>query len=209
MAPLRNLVFDLGGVLYAIDPPRATRKLLGFMPESARKTPEAWFLEGQALFDALEAGHISPAEFRDQLRNSHGLQASDAAIDTAWNSLLIGVLPGRAEAIADLKGRYRLILLSNTNLIHQIALRDECAPLFAHFERLFFSYEMGLRKPAPIIYTTALQEMGMDPAESLFIDDNRDNVRGAEDAGLRGYHLAAHSDIAWDALMESLAKKDT
>jgi glucose-1-phosphatase len=202
MPVLRNLVFDLGGVLYAIDPPRTVAALSALRHPDARPAPMA---EAYALFDLLEAGLVQPPDFRSRLRDLLTLEADDQAIDTAWNALLLGVIPGRVEALAILRQRYRLILLSNTNSIHQATIRDACAPLFAQFERLFFSQDMHLRKPDPQIYLQALQEVGMTPAESLFIDDNLPNVAGAQLAGLQGFHFDPLPAGEWDRLMQFLS----
>jgi glucose-1-phosphatase len=201
MPVLRNLVFDLGGVLYAIDPPRTVAALSALRHPDAGSAPMA---ETYALFDLLEAGLVQPHDFRARLRDLLTLEADDQAIDTAWNALLLGVIPGRVEALATLRQRYRLILLSNTNSIHQATIRDACAPLFAQFERLFFSQDMHLRKPDPQIYLQALQEAGMTPAESLFIDDNLPNVAGAQLAGLQGFHFDPVPAGEWDRLIQFL-----
>lgn len=201
MPVLRNLVFDLGGVLYAIDPPRTLAAL------TALRRPDAGpalIEEAYPLFAQLEAGLVQPPDFRARLRDLLTLEADDQAIDTAWNALLLGVIPGRMEALATLRQRYRLILLSNTNSIHQATIRDACAPLFAQFEHLFFSHVMHLRKPDPQIYLQAMQEAGMTPAESLFIDDILPNVEGARLAGLQGFHFDPLPVGEWDRLIQFL-----
>lgn len=201
MPVLRNLVFDLGGVLYAIDPPRTVAALSALRRPDAGPAPMA---EAYALFDLLEAGLVQPHDFRTRLRDLLSLEADDPAIDAAWNALLLGVIPGRVAALASLRQRYRLILLSNTNSIHQANIKDACAPLFAQFERLFFSQDMHLRKPDPQIYLQALEVAGMTPAESLFIDDNLPNVEGARLAGLQGFHFDPVSVGEWSRLMQYL-----
>ena len=202
MPAFRNLVFDLGGVLFAIDPPRTIAALTALRRADAGAPRMA---EAQALFDRLEAGLVDPPGFRAALREVLELDADDAAIDRAWNALLLGVIPGRVEALALLRQRYRLILLSNTNIIHQTEIRAACTPLFAQFERLFFSQDMHLRKPDPEIYRQALAASGMAPAESLFIDDNLPNVAGAVAAGLHGFHFDVQDPLIWESLIEYLA----
>lgn len=203
MPLLKNLVFDLGGVLFAIDPPRTEAALLALRRADAGPPdmPAA-----QVLFDQLEAGLVDPPAFREGLRQTLGLDADDAALDRAWNALLLGVIPGRVAALAALRERYRLILLSNTNSIHQTEIKAACTPLFAQFERLFFSQDMRLRKPDPQIYLQALASSGMAPAESLFIDDNLPNVVGAELAGLQGFHFRVDQADGWARLMAHLGE---
>lgn len=202
MPAFRNLVFDLGGVLFAIAPPRTTAALTALHRADAGPPRMA---EAHALFDQLEAGTIDPPGFRAALRAVLELDADDAAIDRAWNALLLGVIPGRVEALAALRQRYRLILLSNTNVIHQTEIRAACTPLFAQFERLFFSQDMHLRKPDPEIYLQALAAADMRPGESLFIDDNLPNVAGAQAAGLHGFYFDLSKPTIWESLIEYLA----
>lgn len=201
MPVLRNLVFDLGGVLYAIDPPRTVAALTALRRPDAGPAPME---EAFALFDLLEAGLVEPPDFRLRLRDLLALDADDQAIDHAWNALLLGVIPGRVADLAALRQRYRLILLSNTNSIHQAHIKTACTPLFANFERLFFSQDMHLRKPDPEIYLQALGQAGMAPSESLFIDDNLPNVVGAQHAGLAGFHFDPVRDGEWGRLMRYL-----
>lgn len=182
---IRNLVIDLGGVLYAIDPARAATAFQQLRPAGLPALPVAEAL-AHPMFRAIETGDMSPADFRQTLRSDFQLEATDAELDAAWNALLLQLIPGRVEQIRALCSQYRCILLSNTNLIHQQALAAECKPAFEPLERVFFSYDMGRRKPDPRIYLDALTAMGMSPAESLMIDDSPDNIRGALKAGLKG-----------------------
>jgi glucose-1-phosphatase len=201
MAPLRNLVFDLGGVLYAIDPPRTEHALADLRRPDAGPPARA---AAQDLFDRLELGVISPPDFRVALRQTLDLQAGDGELDAAWNALLLGVLPDRVADLSRWRQRYRLILLSNTNAIHQDQIREECGPLFGCFERLFFSQDMRMRKPDPEIYRQALQLAGMRPEESLFVDDVLQNVLGARQAGLQGFHFSPTTGADWADLRRLL-----
>ncbi len=175
---VRNLVFDLGGVLYAIDPPRTVAALTELAGPLARQ-----MAMDDALFLALETGHIAPNDFRQQLRVAIDTTASDAALDTAWNALLLGPIAGRATWLRQLAQHYRILLLSNTNVIHQGIWAPECAEMFACMEVTFFSFEMGLRKPDPEIYQCVAATMGIQASESLFLDDSPANLMGAAQAG--------------------------
>jgi glucose-1-phosphatase len=176
---IRNLVFDLGGVLYAIDPQRTAAALKALAGPKAR--PMAM---DDPLFLALEMGTITPADFRAELRAAIDSQADDQSLDLAWNALLLGPIAGRIAGIKQLAERYRVILLSNTNVIHQKIWGPECAEMFGHMEKTWFSFDMGMRKPHAEIYEFVLREMGMKPSESLFLDDSAINLVGAEQIGM-------------------------
>ena len=130
MSTIKNLVFDLGGVLYAIDVPLTQHALAALSPAGIQESqlPVAF-----QHMDSFEMGQYSPADFRRVMGDHFALSAEETDFDRAWNALLLGVMPGRVEDLLRLKERYRLILLSNTNLIHQDFIREECAPMFACF----------------------------------------------------------------------------
>ena len=175
---IRNIVLDLGGVLYAIEPARTERALTALAGPRARQ-----LAMDDPLFLALERGLVSPADFRQQLREAIDSAASDAQLDTAWNALLLGPIAGRAAWVRRLSEQYRVVLLSNTNTIHAAVWGPECADMFADMEKTWFSYDMAMRKPDAEIYLHVTQAMGMHPAETLFLDDSAANLAGASSLG--------------------------
>jgi epoxide hydrolase-like predicted phosphatase len=120
---------------------------------------------------------------------------SDEAIDTAWNSLLLDLPPERVELLRRLATRYRLFLLSNTSSIHitQVNKILEASTgvgqLEDLFETVFLSYEMGLMKPDIRIYQQVLDKAGLKAEETLFLDDNADNIRSAAQLGIETIHV--------------------
>jgi putative hydrolase of the HAD superfamily len=203
-ADVRHIIFDLGGVLYDIEYECVEREFakiraLGGVPAERRKTyersehssattatPEIRYTRSTqpAVFTQYEIGAISTAEFREGLRRELGLQGSDAVLDAAWNSMLLGVYDGREQLLMSLKPHYDMVLLSNTNELHIEHVREQCRGIFAVLERLFFSYEMGARKPEPEIFQRVLDTMGWQARETLFIDDSPQHLQGAQSVGI-------------------------
>lgn len=193
--PLRydTILLDLGGVLIDVDYHAAARAFsqLGFRDFDA--------LFGKArqdrLFDGFETGALSPAEFRDKIRDLFGHPISDEQIDACWNSMLGRIPPERVELVKRLKERYQLLLLSNTNAIHVPAFEAIVAKEngIDHFKSLFdaayYSCEMGMRKPDEGIFRHVLAEQDAEPERTLFIDDSIQHVIGARKAGLHAEHL--------------------
>ena len=198
LSGIRSILFDLGGVLYDIDY-RKTQAAFAALAAQTGADPVTFSKAKQdPIFDAFETGHASPAEFRRRLQQLLGLaedDAADAAIDHAWNAILIGPMPGRAELLARLKARYPLALLSNTNALHWQIVRPQIEPFAPHFKDIFASCEVGLRKPDAAFYHHAMQRLGWAAAETLFIDDIEANVAGARAAGLRAYHLTDPDEL--------------
>ena len=183
------LIFDFGNVLIEIDP---TRSIEAFQTLGA---PADLNLEADFFHD-FETGILSAAEFRRALRSQLRWASADSSIDRAWNALLLEIPPRTLHVLLSLRAQgYRLALLSNTNPIHIDEVRRRLGPFgygeFARcFERIFYSYEMGLRKPDPAIYAAVDRELGItSPAEVLFIDDNAANIASAAAYGWRTLHF--------------------
>lgn len=206
--PIHNLIIDLGGVLYAIAPEKsvaAFRKLIP--PKFLESLPEAekHQIGSHPIFFEMEKGTLDPATFRDSMRRELGVEASDQEIDDAWNALLMGVIPGRIADLKALSSRFRLVLLSNTNLIHAWQYAEAVKPLFACFEHVYLSYEMGMRKPDREIYDTVLRESGMIGSESLFVDDSEANIEGGQQAGLQTFLFSGQEGHRWEDLIQMLS----
>ena len=177
------LIFDFGNVLIEIDP---ARSIEAFQTLGA----QADLHLDADFFHDFETGAITAAEFRRALRSQLRWASSDSSIDRAWNALLLEIPPKTLSVLRSLRAQgYRLALLSNTNPIHIDEVRRRLGPFgygeFARcFERIYYSYEMGLRKPDPTIYAAVDRELGItSPAEVLFIDDNAANIASAAKHG--------------------------
>ncbi|WP_373515478.1 HAD family hydrolase [Persicitalea sp.] len=191
---IKNIVFDLGNVIIDIDVPRAAQSFAELSGQRAEDVLELFGTSG--LFGQFETGKLDAPGFRTYVRELlQNPDWEDAVVDTAWNSLLLDIPPERIAMIQKLGENYRLFLLSNTSSIHieavnQILEEDTgMARLDDLFEKLFLSYEMGLMKPDPAIYEQVLQEAGIEAGETLFLDDNVDNIAAARALGIQTFHV--------------------
>jgi HAD superfamily hydrolase (TIGR01509 family) len=193
---LPHLLFDFGGVIIDIDydrTPAAFRRL-----SRAGSTVEYSQANQAVLFDELETGRISTAEFRDALRNLYELDATDDEIDAAWHALLLEVPAERLALIGELRRQgHQTALLSNTNQLHITEINRRLAQQYGFkngiadcLDRVFYSQEVGLRKPGEAIFHHALREMNWQPADTLFIEDSPQHIATARRLGLRVLYLA-------------------
>lgn len=195
MENISAIILDLGGVLLNIDYQltKAAFSNLGINDFDVHYTQ----FRGSHLFDDLETGKISEAEFYNIFRKQAGLSLSDEQIRQAWNAMLIEFPASRAKLLEDLRGRYKLFLLSNTNGIHYDFFNNlfrkstGLASLDDSFDHAYYSHRMGLRKPGVEIYLQVLKEQNLDPTKTLFIDDTAANLVGAKEAGIQTIHLQA------------------
>ncbi len=183
--PIKNIIFDLGGVLYEIDYQKVTDKFQELSPHLHFSQ-----LKQDPIFDDFEIGKISPQEFRNSIRElTQMTDLDDSKIDTIWNSMLIGLYPKRIELIKTLSQNYPIVLLSNANQIHYDYIIEECKPLFEPMQKVFFSFEIGMRKPHKEIFEFVLNTMNFKPEETLFIEDTIIHIEGANSVGIKTLHL--------------------
>ena len=194
-----NIIFDLGGVIINLDYWATVRK---FSELCGRDMTESYSQKKQdPIFDDLEVGRIQPQEFRDGLRRIFEFEATDEQIDEAWNAMLLDIPKERIELLKELGKNKRIFLLSNTNAIHkpvfeQILLDAVGLPkLDSLFENSYYSHEVGDRKPHTSIFEYVVNENGLNPSETLFIDDSIQHIEGARKAGLNAYHLTGSETI--------------
>lgn len=189
MKSVQNIIFDLGGVILNIDYFQTENafKKLGIINFAELYT----FNHASRLFEDYETGKLSSEEFVEALKKQAPCPLQDRQIIEAWNKMLLDFPLERLQLLQQLRGQYEIYLLSNTNALHleafnKILMESRGIPsLGTLFEKTYYSHLVGLRKPGKEIYELVLQENGLDPAKTLFIDDNRENIEGAKETGLK------------------------
>lgn len=202
ITPIRHIIFDFGGVFLNIDFSltfQAFRKL-------SNKPFEEIFARGfdDPLLLDLETGKVSPEAFRDELRKRLEIGCSDELLDQAWNALLLDLPDHRVELARKVARNYRIFLLSNTNIIHYQKYNGEFRQRNGSnfddlFEQAFWSHELGLRKPTTTCFDHVLKKSGIQPYNTVFIDDSRPNIDGALRAGLFAIHLKGDVNDLFDS----------
>jgi HAD superfamily hydrolase (TIGR01509 family) len=200
---VKNIIFDLGGVIMDIDVKQTLHAFSGL----GLKNIHEYFGHGFAasFFSDHEAGRISDEEFLGEIKKLLSGETSDEALVDAWNALLLRFPPERIELLRELKSRYRLFLFSNTNAIHykkfsRIYQDSFGGKLEDLFEKAYYSHSLGHRKPDILGYEVIIKENHLDPKQTLFVDDALMNVEGAIKAGLKGLYLPPGfyvTDIRW------------
>jgi len=196
---IKNIIFDLGGVIINLSEERTLHgfaKLSGLTLEDLRYQ----ILNGD-LYKRLEKGMISPPDFRDGVRNLLKVDASDESIDEAMNAMLLDIPAARIDLLRSLSHRFRLFLLSNTNEIHFRAFNQIMKETTGEksidilFEKAYYSHLVHMRKPDREIYELVVSENGINPSETVFLDDNEVNLAGAAPLGIQTVHVKNTSTI--------------
>ncbi len=191
---VKAVIFDFGGVILNIAHKRTEEAFSRLGIENF----VALYSQAMqvSLFDKLEKGLIAPTAFYDTIRQISGTAIPDRDLENAWNALLGDIPSSRIALLLKLKSRYRTFLLSNTNAIHYAVYHEQLRIIHGFndfnelFERAYFSFQMGMKKPDAEIFERVLAENALDPATTLFIDDSILHIRGAAACGLQTRFLA-------------------
>ncbi len=192
---IKTVLFDLGNVILPFDLTRLANQLARFTTfppveilqkiaynqkaidfETGRMTSQEYFDFVTAACEFKELGYDQfIAIFNDIFDQDHQV----------W------------DLIVRLKKNYKLGLISNTNPIHVEYIRSH-HPQLENFHQLWFSNEAGLRKPDPALYKLALTHFEAEPAETVFIDDYEENIKGALELGIKALHYKGFDKLKTD-----------
>jgi len=193
MPAIKNIIFDLGGVLYDI---RYENIADTFRSYGLQDFEKIYVQAGQKKeIDLFEEGKITPEQFRNFIRSLSSNHLSDQQIDDAWNAILIDLPEERLALLKKLGKRYRLFLFSNTNEINCIEFERFVTEKFGenifktHFEKAYYSHTLGIKKPKPEAFQKICEEQNLIPEDTLFIDDTERHLLGAQQVGLQTYWL--------------------
>ncbi|WP_418698400.1 HAD family hydrolase [Bacteroides sp.] len=194
---IKNLIIDFGGVLIDLDRQRCLDNFSKLGISDVESLLDIY--HQQDFFQKYEKGLITTAEFRDVIRTKTEKPLTDAQIDDAWNSFLVNIPSYKLDLLLNLRKDYVVYLLSNTNELHwewscEHAFSYKAFRVEDYFEHIFLSYKMKMAKPDAGIFRKVLDETGIIPQETLFIDDSDANCRTAEALGISTYTPKAHED---------------
>ena len=196
---IRNIVFDLGGVLVDLDFKAAINGLqeAGF----ANVKEQLMAFDRGGIFQKFEVGEITADEFRTAIRENSTVTLTDEEVDALWNLMLLEIPREKLELILELRGKYMVYLLSNTNSIHwdyvcKNAFNYRGFRVEDYFEETFLSYEMHLAKPDKAIFEKVLSDANLLAEETLFIDDSEANCKAAQEVGIHAHHYHVGDDLS-------------
>jgi glucose-1-phosphatase len=204
---IKNIIFDFGGVLIDLDTTRT-----GVALEAMTKIPAAEiYSKHKELFDNYEKGETITENFMWNIQNLCDKVPQGFEIIQAWNAMIVGWNPAKLVFIEEVKKKYKTYLLSNTNELHIDYVRRDLVRNHQiedfetkFFTKAYYSYEIKMRKPDLEIYNYVIKDAQINPSESLFIDDNLDNILAAREVGLFAYHHPANDMIDLDKIIASI-----
>jgi FMN phosphatase YigB (HAD superfamily) len=200
MKNIKNIIFDYGNVIFNID---FNKVQAAWAKLGVNNVTEFYGHRQQdPVFNLLERGEISNADFRNRIRElAHKPELTDEQINTAWNSIFLDIPDGNHDLLLKVKDKYRTFLLSNINAIHYDYVHNYLKKKFGldnndqFFEKTYYSHLTGKRKPESEIFEQVLHENNLKPAETLFIDDSPQHIETAKQLGIRTYLMTSPDTI--------------
>ena len=191
---IKNIILDFGGVLLNIDYMLTQQ---AFIDLGCNNFEHIYSQAQQTnLFNQFEKGEITETVFFEDLKSISDITTlSHADIKHAWNAMLINLPKENYLLLKELKTKYRVFLLSNTNETHITAfekLIPNICPLNefeSMFEKIYYSSRINLRKPDLECFVHVLKDSNLNPQETIFIDDSIQHIEGAQKSGITPYWL--------------------
>lgn len=187
---IKNIVFDFGGVIAPISRDRAVEAFIRLGLTDADTRLDKYHQTG--IFQQLEEGKIDANTFQERLGELCGRKLEWEETKEAWLGFFTGVNPDILTYLEDLRTRYRLFVLSNTN---PYVIDWACSsqffpsgkPLNEYFDKLYLSYKIGYTKPDNHIYDFMIKDASLIPSETLFVDDGPANIEKGKEFGLHTF----------------------
>jgi HAD superfamily hydrolase (TIGR01509 family) len=195
---IKNILFDLGGVILDINVQATLKKFyaLGF-PAQLMQYPHSMNTD---LFFKYETGKMKVEQFRDEIRKVSGVDVSDEVFNEAWNSMLVRIPVERTKLLKALAKRYALYMLSNTSDLHAPVFEkmfEEAAGMKMQnlFTKIYYSHQIGYLKPDPGAWEYVINDAGIKPEETLFLDDNIQNIKASQELGFQAIHIHERTNL--------------
>jgi glucose-1-phosphatase len=189
---MQAITFDFGNVLGYLHYPRALRRLAEHTDMAGEELYSAVYRS--PVGEAYEAGRVSSADFVQHLREICRLTCPAEIIVAAWSDIFQPNVEV-CRLVASLKGRFRLLLGSNTNELHALQFRRQFADTLQHFDHLVLSHEIGMCKPDSGFFEHCRRLADCPPEKCVFIDDLPANVAGARACGWHGVLYQNFADL--------------
>jgi len=197
MKNIDNIIFDLGNVILNID----YQNTIDAFEKIGVPNASSFYSKSSQLniFNQLETGHISKQNFILEIQKIVP-KASASQIINAWNAILQDLPNERLEILKNIKDKFSIFLLSNTNSIHIEKIINKLGEkkyeeFYNLFEKVYYSHEVKLRKPNSDIFKLVIKENCLSIKNTLFIDDSIQHIESAKKIGLKTYHLDGNKTL--------------
>ncbi len=192
---IKAVYFDLGNVILPVDGFRMANVLTRYCKQTPDRILESFW--NHHIIENFEMGKVSPADFFAHIKTSCDI--TNLTLDEfvpIFNDIF-DEDKRVSTLVTQIKKTCKLGLISNTNAIH-VAHLLKTYPIMQVFDHLWLSNEVGVRKPDPAIYKMAISKFGVEPSETVFIDDLSANIDSANAVGMNGIHYQNYVQLVQD-----------
>ena len=197
---ISTLIFDFGGVLIDLE---MNQSILNFKKLGVENVENYLSNFGQSgFFMQLEKGKISAEEFRYEIRKMTTNTITDKEIDDAWNAFLVRIPSEKLDIVYQLRKKFRVIMLSNTNAIHfpyaeRTFFSYKNRGIDEYFDKCYRSYDMKMAKPDAEIFEAILSQEQVAANQCLLLDDGPKNIEQAQKLGFQTYFVDPKEDLSF------------
>ena len=184
---IKNVVFDFGQVLVHFEPEYMVRQYVS-NEEDVKLLKDVIF--DRLYWDKLDLGTITDEETIAQVKERIPKRLWDVAEKIHWNWIYnIPEIDGMKELVLHLKNDHRVGLFLLSNISKYFAEHQGEIPILSHFDGLVLTGPIGIVKPTREIFAYLCEKFDLNPDETIFIDDNENNIKGASAFGIHTYHF--------------------
>ena len=196
-----TIIFDFGDIFINLDK-QAT--ISGLQKLGLKE----WSPELDRLNLLFETGDISHDDFLTGFQKEIPNAAIEEILE-AWNAILADFPLYRLEFLQMLSKKYRLFLLSNTDSIHIETFENKTgisfySDFYQCFEKVYFSFEIGMRKPNAEVFQYLINKHELSPKRTLFVDDKKENTDSAAALGFHVWNLQVGKEDVVDLFEKKL-----
>lgn len=189
---IRCVISDLGKVIIFFDNNIFFEKIAGYSRHSKEKIRELTAVHFE-LVEIFDKGEMTPQDFYVRVREKLEASIDYDTFFSVYNDVF-SLNPPALQIMKRLKRNYRLVLLSNTDIMRFGFIKKKF-PEIMIFDDYVLSFEVGFMKPHPQIYKEALKRAGYKAKECVFIDDREENIEAAAKLGIKGIHFGPQTDL--------------
>lgn len=187
---IKSIFIDVGQILVRVNFKKFVSKISRKSEKNAEEIMR--YLESAKLIKLFALGKVGAKEFLYRLKSDLKYEGSISEVRYLWNGML-SPIKNNIKLIKKLRYKYKLIAISNTNILHSRVIYE--FGLYNIFYRTILSYKVKKRKPDPVIFKLALKIARSSPKECIYIDDDEKSIRMAKRIGIKSVKINNSSEL--------------
>lgn len=184
---IKAIIFDFGNVICRFDNNIYREKIAELTGKTVEDIKNIVFKNSDILI-RFETGVISTHEFFKELSDLCGLKVSYEELKRIYSEDKFTPVEGMEDLIKELKGKYKIGLLSNTSE-WDFDYMIKVAPMIKTFDTITTSCEAKSMKPDKGIFFDSLNKLNLKPEECIYTDDILEYVEVAKSLGIKAFQF--------------------